>query len=172
MDEKKLVNRAKHGDAEAFAALYERIYKKLYQFAFYTLRNSQDAEDVVGDTVLDAYASIRRLKAEEAFSSWMFHILSNKCKQKMREYYRLETPLEAAARDEERLRAEQPLEEKLDVRQTFFELKDEERLIIGMHLFFGYRTREIAEAMQMNENTVRSKESRALKKMGERLRKI
>lgn len=170
MDEKMLVKRAKCGDAEAFAALYERIYKKLYQFAFYTLRNSQDAEDVVGDTVLDAYASIRRLKAEEAFSSWMFHILSNKCKQKMREYYRQETSLETAAQKDEKMQHEQSLEEKMDVRRTFLELGDEERLIIGMHLFFGYRTREIAEVMQMNENTVRSKESRALRKMGEKLR--
>ena len=53
------------------------------------------------------------------------------------------------------------------MRKLFFELADEERLIISMHQFAGYTSREIAAILHMNENTVRSKESRALKKMGE-----
>lgn len=59
--------------------------------------------------------------------------------------------------------------ECIQVRKLFFELADEERLIISMHQFAGYTSREIAEILHMNENTVRSKESRALKKMGEQL---
>ena len=55
---------------------------------------------------------------------------------------------------------------------TFFELSDEERLIISMHLFAGYTSREIADVLQMNENTVRSKESRGLKKMAGKLEDI
>jgi RNA polymerase sigma-70 factor (ECF subfamily) len=38
-----------------------------------------------------------------------------------------------------------------------------------MHVFGGYRSREIAAILGMNENTVRSKESRGLKKMEKRL---
>ena len=38
-------------------------------------------------------------------------------------------------------------------------------MIISMHLFAGYTSKEIAELLKMNENTVRSKESRALKKL-------
>lgn len=48
--------------------------------------------------------------------------------------------------------------------EAVFELADEERLIISMHQFAGYTSREIAAILHMNENTVRSKESRALKK--------
>ena len=47
MDERLLVKRAKRGDTAAFAELYGPIYKRLYQFALYTLGNTQDAEDVV-----------------------------------------------------------------------------------------------------------------------------
>ncbi|MDE6968361.1 MAG: sigma-70 family RNA polymerase sigma factor, partial [Eubacterium sp.] len=50
------------------------------------------------------------------------------------------------------------------------ELAPEERMIIAMHVFAGYTSREIAKQLHMNENTVRSKESRALKKMRDKLK--
>lgn len=53
--------------------------------------------------------------------------------------------------------------------ELVFELSDEERLIIGMHQFAGYTGREIAEILHMNENTVRSKESRGLKKLAQKM---
>ena len=88
MDEKIfLIKRAKRGDAEAFGELYKDIYKQLYKFAYYMLKNAEDAEDVVSETVMDAFSSIKKLKKEESFSSWIFQILSNKCKRKMTEYY-------------------------------------------------------------------------------------
>lgn len=56
--------------------------------------------------------------------------------------------------------------ECIQVRKLFFELADEERLTQYAPVA-GYTSREIAAILHMNENTVRSKESRALKKMGE-----
>ena len=78
--------RARAGDTEAFAALYEEVYRDLYRMALYTLKNPQDAEDVVSDTVADAFASIRKLRDADAFRAWIFKILSNKCRRKMKEY--------------------------------------------------------------------------------------
>jgi len=162
----KLVRRAKRGDVDAFAELYAGIYKDMYRFALYTLRNTSDAEDAVSDAVTDAFASIRKLRSEEAFKSWIFRILSNKCKDKLREYAgKNETGMEDI--EELALDAGSEMTECIQVRKLFFELADEERLIISMHQFAGYTSREIAAILHMNENTVRSKESRALKKMGE-----
>lgn len=170
MEERLLVKRAKRGDVDAFAELYGRIYKKLYQFALYTLKNTQDAEDAVSDAVVDAFATIGQLKKDEAFSSWMYRIVANKCNRKMREYY-----IQKEELTEENTGADEDMwsdrrEEYLEVRRTFFELEAEERMIVGMHVFLGYKTREIAEMIGMNENTVRSKESRAIQRMGNRLK--
>ena len=79
----ELVQRAKEGDAEAFSKLYEEIYQDLYRFALYTLKNTHDAEDVVGDTVMDAWQEIRSLRRAEAFRAWIFRILINKCKKRL-----------------------------------------------------------------------------------------
>ena len=59
----------------------------------------------------------------------------------------------------------------MDLCKVFSELSPEERLIVGMHIFFGYKTREIAKVMKLNDSTVRSKESRALKKMAAKIGK-
>ena len=61
--------------------------------------------------------------------------------------------------------AEEKIEDGVVMRTLFFELSEEDRLIISMHLFAGYTSKEIAKLLGINENTVRSKESRALKKL-------
>lgn len=164
--EKLLVKRAKRGDTEAFASLYSEVYQDMYRFAFYTLGNVEDSKDAVSDAVLSAFSSIKNLRKEEAFKSWIFRILVVKCTEKRKEYANKTLELDEAALNT--AFSEGPEEHTL-VRKIFFELDKEERLIIGMHLFCGYTSRESAELLQMNENTVRSKESRALKKMAEKL---
>ena len=53
MNEHLLIKKAKKGDVEAFGELYTTVYKKLYRFALYILKNQQDAEDVVSEAVTD-----------------------------------------------------------------------------------------------------------------------
>lgn len=160
------VKKAKNGDTKAFAWLYQQIYPDMYRFALYTLRDKEDAEDAVSEAVADAFAAIPKLRSEESFKSWMFKILSNKCKNKLKEYANktLELP-----EDIEEKASGQRVEEAALVRKLFFELGEEDRLIISMHLFAGYTSREMAELLHMNENTIRSKESRALKKLARKL---
>lgn len=160
------VKKAKRGDAAAFAGLYQQIYADLYRFALYTLKNKTDAEDAVSETVVDAFASIGRLRQAEAFKGWIFRILYNKCKDKLREYAKKDAEL---PEDYHEVPAEEKVEDGAVMRVLFFELGEEDRMIISMHLFAGYTSKEIAKLLGLNENTVRSKESRALKKLAREL---
>lgn len=162
----QLVRAAKQGDAQAFAELYRDIYQNLYRFALYMLGNPADAEDMVSDAVMDAWVTIGKLRKEEAFDGWVFRILSNKCRRKRKEY--LNKPLEWKAEIGDVSGADD-LVENYHLRRIFGELDEEDRMIIGMHVFGGYTSREISEMTGMNANTVRSRESRALKKMAEKL---
>ena len=155
-----LVRQAKAGDVASFTELYRGIYQSLYRMALYTLKNSHDAEDAVSDTVVDAWAQIGMLRQEEAFSSWIFRILSNKCRRKLKEYTNRteELPEDFCADSGD-------TEENLDVRNAYAKLDDEERMILSLRIFGGYSSREIGEALQMNDNTVRSRQKRALEKM-------
>lgn len=170
MDERLFVKRAKRGDTAAFAALYGTIYKKLYQFALYTLGNAQDAEDVVSAAVVEAFENIGKLRKEEAFSAWMYRIVSNLCKRRMRDYYTRGEELTEKNGGWDGDVWEDTREEYVEVRQAFAALSVDECVIVGMHVFGGYRTREIAQILGMNANTVRSKESRALQRMKKQLK--
>ena len=84
----------------------------------------------------------------------------------MRDYYRKEVELNTKYFTTENSGTK--MEDAIDVKEMLQELTYEDRMIITMHIIFGYKTREIAQALNMNENTVRSRESRVLKKIGER----
>ncbi len=160
----QLVQQAKNGDAHAFAGLYAQIYKDLYRFAVCTLQNLQDAEDAVSETVLDAFAQIGTLRKPEAFKSWMFAILSVKCRRKIQSYGKAAEEL-----SEELPQEETDWSEQMDVRQAFEQLSEEERMVLALKLFAGYSSREIGELMQLPPGTIRSRQHRALKKMEEKI---
>lgn len=54
-------------NAEDFAAKYEKVYQDMFRFALYTLKNRHEAEDVVSETVLDAWKGIEGLKTKMLF---------------------------------------------------------------------------------------------------------
>lgn len=156
------IKKAKSGDTEAFAELYREIHMDLYRFALYTLKNPDDAEDAVSETVMDAFVSMHKLRSENSFKAWIFKILTIKCKKILNRDLTL--PDEFLTEISEK-NVTFNLAETIDLRNSFFRLADEERLIISMHIFAGYTNQEIAKTLHMNANTVRSKESRALKKL-------
>lgn len=170
MDERLLVKRAKRGDTAAFAELYGTIYKRLYRFALYTLGNTQDAEDVVSAAVMEAFENIGKLRKEDAFSAWMYRIVANMCKQKMREYYQRGEELTEENGGWDGYVWGDTREKYIEVRRAFLTMDEEDRMIVGMHVFGGYKTREIAQILAMNENTVRSREHRALQRMEKQLK--
>lgn len=163
-EQQNLVSAAKKGDREAFGELYRQSYEDLYKFAFYVLKNEQDAQDAVSDAVADAWAGIGRLREDGAFRGWMFKILSAKCKRRLKSYVARNqiAPLE----DAELLAGEEGEKElAMDLKQAFSQLSDEERLIVSLTVFGGYDSGEIAKMLKLNRNTVRSKHSRALAKL-------
>lgn len=154
-----LVKAAKKGDRHSFAILYSNIYKELYRYALFTLRNKQDAEDCVSEAVVDAYRTIGKLKNEECFKAWFFKILSAKCKHKIKEYYN--TPQQEL----NFITDFEVLDTNIDLQNAFLNLAAEDRMIISLTIFGGYSSKEIAKILRMNSNTVRSRYSRALDKL-------
>ncbi len=165
----ELAVRAKKKDVDAFAMLYELVYEDLYYMALYMLGNVHDAEDVVSETVTAAFENIQKLRNGAAFRGWIFKILLNQCKRKRKAY--VTKPAYGEEQIEEGLAQAETLsrEEAMDVRQAFFQLQEEERTILAMSLFGGYRSKEIGKHLKMNANTVRTKRSRALGKMQDML---
>lgn len=162
------VKQAVEGDDTAFSRLYECLYKDMYKYAYYMLGNEQDAEDVVSETVIDVYAGLHKLRDTSLFRSWLFKILSNKCKRKRKQYVNKHVSLNDENMKLE-LCTEEDIGERHDLESAFGILTDEERTVVSLAVFGGYRSREIGEIMNIKSSTVRSKLSRALAKMQKKL---
>lgn len=167
LDFVQCVNLARKGDADAFAELYAMVYKDLYRIALCSLRNPQDAADAVSDTVLDAFASIKKLKTPEAFKSWIVKILTVKIKKRQRDY--IDTHDTQTLDDVEQELFEENNRYGLEIQEAFGCLDETERLVLSLQVTAGYTGDEIAKIVRMNPATVRSKLARAKVKLKQRL---
>ena len=154
-----LVLQAKKGDAHAFALLYEKYYKDLYRFALCYLKNTAQAEDAVSQAVLKAYEKLPNLRKETSFKSWLFQITANECKMLFRENKEVSLPEDFEQQTVEEGYAEPEIDDLLQV------LSDDERMVITLSVFSGYRSTEISRMLTMRPGTVRSLKSRALDKL-------
>lgn len=160
-------------DAAAFAGMYETIYKDLYRYALCMMKNPHDAEDAVSEAVIKGYERIHTLRREDAFKNWMFTILSNVCKRRLKDLAK-QSPAEdenvwAELSDE--AAGEDVMNLRLDLRRALAILSEEERMIIGLSVYGGYQSQEISKILHIKAGTVRSKRSRAIGKMSMVLKK-
>ena len=144
---------------EEFIRCYEEIYPRMYKTAYYYLKNAEEAKDAVQDAALISYEKWGQ------FAAWMMQILVNRCKRRMRTWFRKEDDIEdiLSNRSEETSK-ETDFAMQAAVKEVFWELKDEERLIVALSVFGGYTGEEIAGILEKNPSTIRSKYRRALKK--------
>lgn len=160
---------ARNGDTAAFCKLYEQYYKDMYRFAYYMLGNTEDAEDVISETVLDAFTGIKGLKKPESFKSWIFKILSTKCKQQQAVYVANREHVKDDADTTLLSKEDHPYADHLDVQSAFAALNETEKNVISLMVFAGYNSREAAKLLGSREGTIRSLKSRALSKMSQYL---
>ena len=79
-----LVDRAKHGDKEAFTALIVPVGDRLYGVAYRILRDADRAEDAVQQTFLIAWRDLASLRDDSRLEAWMFRLLVNACYAEIR----------------------------------------------------------------------------------------
>ena len=165
-----LVSSAKNGSAEAFGELYEIYSKDMFRFAYYYLGSYSLAEDCVSECVCLAFQKMGSLRKASAFKSWLFKILHNCCNNALREKIMSEGNVEYSSVPDF-YHEEDTVSEKLSLKEALAQLSDEEREIVILHYAQGYTSKEIAEILDMNDSTVRSKIMRSGEKMRRFLQK-
>lgn len=162
-----LVEKARSGDETSFAMIYDIIAQELYKYALYTLGNSHDAEDVVAETFFEAFKGIKRLKEPQAFKSWMFKILSVRCKKKIAEYIKFRGNYDIddfVDLSDDSLTAEE-IAERTELARAISCLSTDERMIVVLTSMHGYTTLEISKILGIPHGTVSSKLCRTYAKL-------
>lgn len=167
-----LIHKAKKQDKEAYTQLMLSVGPGLYKVAWGILGNDEDVADAMQETALLGWEKIHTLRQMAYFKTWITRILINVCNEMLRKKRHLVT--------EESI-PEQGAEDRqyadVEWRQLLQELDEESRLLVLLYYAEGFKTREIAQILEMNENTVRGHLKRARDKMrklyeGKEARKI
>ncbi len=148
----RLVKKAQRGDAEAFIALIEENKMALRRVALGYLGNDEDVADAIQDTILDAFEHIRELRREEYFKTWLVRILINNCTrmyQKNKNRVSLEEVRDMGVCDRQTA--------EMEFLQLLCSLPEDSRTIFQLYYGERFTTREIAEVLEMKENTVKSR---------------
>ena len=74
-----LLERARHGDADAFGALAEEHRASLQRLCYKMTGSHEEAEDLVQDTLLKAYQHIAEFELRSSLSTWLHRIATNSC---------------------------------------------------------------------------------------------
>lgn len=158
-----LVKKAQKGDTDAFVELMEMHKTALYKVAKSYLKSEEDIADVMQDTILSAYEHIGELKKSAYFKTWITRILMNHCNDVLRRQRHFVKAGWEEEREEDR-QGSAPSDDR-EFYELLSELSEDVRPIFLLHYGEGFSIKEVAQILDMNENTVKSKLMRGRKKL-------
>ena len=84
MLEAQLVDRAREGDFDAFAALVSDSQGKIYNHLLRMVGNPEDARDLLQESYLSAFRNLKSFHGNSAFSTWLYRIATNHALMRLR----------------------------------------------------------------------------------------
>jgi len=174
--EADLVRRATAGEAQAVRAIIRTHNQRLYRLVRAVLRNNADAEDVLQEAYLRAFANLGRFQGEASLSTWLSRIALNAALMRLRAQKRTKRvapapelvkaeiipfPLASSIADPERVMAQRQLlhlvEEATDALPETF------RLVFVARVIEGLSVEETAALLELAPATVKTRLHRARK---------
>ena len=180
--EKALVQQAKAGDRNAFAALVSAYETKIYNLALRYLGNREDAMDASQEVFLRVFRFLPGFQEESGFSTWIYRIGVNVCKDMLvKQSKRNEQSIEVEDEEEERrtidivdcrYSPEQILENaelRTILSTAIASLPEQQREVVVLRDIQGLSYEEIASVLSLESGTVKSRLSRARENLRKKL---
>jgi RNA polymerase sigma-70 factor (ECF subfamily) len=181
----KTLQRAKEGDVKAFEDIFLLYNRRIYNAVYGMLGDADDAQDVTQDVFMRLHDALPTLRADEAFSTYLYRIALNLCRDRARRKKRvrfqsIDTPRvdnEGDAEpmdfpDQGKLPEELMTNDELQkrVRQAVGTLSDDHKAVIVMHHFQGMEVNDIAGILKVPTGTVKSRLARGRDQLHRKLR--
>lgn len=176
LDETDLIERTKRGDADAFEALVHAYQGIAFRTAYVITGSSADAEEAAQDGFVKAYRAIGRFRTGEPFRPWLLQIVANEARNRRRSAGRrallaLRVAGEQGSGDAVPSPEDSALagERGADLLAAVNELPEDQRLAVACRYFLDLSEAETAAALGVRPGTVKSRLSRALDRLRERV---
>ena len=171
--EKILLNKARQGDAQSFTALVRLHEEKMIHVAYSFLGNMEDARDIAQEAFVKAYRYLSNFKGESKFSTWLYRILVNLCKDFLRKkkvrrhlmFFMPHRDEEDEAKDPmEYVAAKSPnafegmMNKELDhaIHEACDKLPFQQRSVFTLRYLEGMSLEEIAESLDLSVGAVKA----------------
>jgi len=166
--DEELVARSIRGDPESFNELILRWERPIYALAYRTIGREEDARDVCQETFLRAFRALPAFRGQAKFSSWLYRIALNLCRDWIRRERR--TPIVEAPADvdmielAEAAEPSEPIEDVIArkdlvraVERVMARLPEEQRTAIVLKEYHGLTFQEIADLVGCPLSTVKTR---------------
>jgi RNA polymerase sigma-70 factor, ECF subfamily len=171
------------GEEEAFSRIVRRWERKIFNLAWRMLNNREDAQDVVQETFLSVFKSLRNLRDPRGFSTWLYQITLNHCKARWRARatgLSLDDPVldqrgeqTSAIPVSPALRSDQDSLETIDlIQKAMAGLSEEHRTAIILKEYVGLSLEELAGVMECPLSTAKSRLYHGLREVQRNLRRM
>lgn len=177
----QLVQKARQGDKKAQEGLYLATNSAAYFVAMKITKDEEESLDIVSDSYIKAFASLDKLENDEKFPAWFNQIVANRC----RDYLKKAKPMHLSDMTEDGTELEledvdgeipDELLENKDViecvRRVVESLPEEQRMCVILRYYDEMSLQEIANTLEVSLGTVKSRLSRANKKMRDEIERL
>ena len=164
--QQELVERARRGDHDAFAALVDVSVTRLEATAWLIVRDRELARDVVQDALLRAWRDLPGLRDPDRFDAWLQRLLVNTSLMAIRRRRRrpIEVELQPIVPHSEPDPAG-AIADRDELERAFAHLEPEQRAVVVLRYFLGMPMADIASVMGIPLGTAKSRLNRALSTM-------
>ncbi|MBK7692691.1 MAG: RNA polymerase sigma factor [Bacteroidetes bacterium] len=147
------------GNKLAFELLYERYFDKMVWYAFGYLNDIPKAEDIVQEVFIKIIQAPEKFDVNKKFSTWIYTITGNRCKNQLRDERNQQLPLTEAIGSNWSVAPQSHvdvnyLRQILD--EKFESLSEKEQQIFTLRFSQQLSIREIAAIMNIPEGSVKS----------------
>jgi len=163
----ELLWRFVQGDEEAFHTLYRQFEIEVYRWILRIVRDASGAEDVVIETFWRAYRARARFDLSRSFGAWMRAIATNASRDYLRQVRSLATGVQTTDNIAGPAIADRSV--NASVARAFRRLPTKLQVVATLALIEERPYREIAEALDLPLGTVKSRISRAARKLQKEL---
>lgn len=164
--DRNLILRVKEGDKEAFAILYDIYAEYALRVATAITKSTSEAADAVQEAFIRVYRNIDSFDENKPFRPWFYRILINECNRTMKNKSRLIFVSEYIENNATYSREDDyHFEEYEELYAAIGELKDINRIPIILKYLNDFTEKEIAEILDLNVNTVKSRLYRGRQKL-------
>jgi len=168
-----LLQRAAQGDQHAQGRIVQLWYKRIYNFSFKFFLDHDLAMEVTQKTFISMCRNLQALQDIGKFKSWLYKIAVNYCREEVRKkqnsrstsfekVWNIESEHSprwesSTTRRDDPDRQLQHSEVSDILQEALMSINDDQREVVIMKEYEGLKFREIAEALNISENTVKSR---------------